>query len=687
MVLRKDQLEASLHEEKKLIQKGKLKEDNPLDFSESFRRLCDACRKNDLKACQEAITSGANINARDEFDYTPLILASLCGHYEVAQVLLESGALCERDTFQGERCIYSALNDRMRKLLLAYDYTKSTDLLQPLSSHIYSLLTREEPRTSDIVVASPSESFKLHKFILAARCPYFQKKLANAPETSTWKLPSTIPPQSFKTAIKYVYLGELPRDVGGGPGTGFTEEEVLEGVDKISKQLEIQSLWDGILENHDRRLARQNRTAETERGRSQLEAWFKENVIRHKMVVDTAKADTIQWDRNNGIYADILLRADEPPDDSTPLPGGAQSPTENGSIPIGPFFHSTPDNPSNSWDQQPQPSRKSTLFPAHRAMLLRSDYFSGMFSSGFLEAQETPHLHIVTVDCTPDVLEAVLTFLYTEKTDFPLEIAIDVLFAADLLFIERLKNKAALVISTLGSGSLTQPKPHQSSDKDTNGAAGYQAHAVEDDPEALDPFETLHAAWELRVPRLETFTARYFAYKLERYIDLPEFGELIRESAGRIQNRQETDSIELVDDIRHYLSERFRLRFEGEGIAEMLDDEADGEAEEKSLKEHEEREWPGLELEQGKNDVEDRSRGDTDVNNKVEDGKKDSGGAAHFKGMTGEGEVDLTNPFLEGEIRTLDGEIAGDEFAADAMNYQMLLGKIEALLERLELDG
>lgn len=30
--------------------------------------------------------------------------ASLCGHYEVVQLLLDSGALCERDTFQGERC-------------------------------------------------------------------------------------------------------------------------------------------------------------------------------------------------------------------------------------------------------------------------------------------------------------------------------------------------------------------------------------------------------------------------------------------------------------------------------------------------------------------------------------------------------------------------------------------------------
>lgn len=45
------------------------------------------------------------------------------------------------------------------------------------------------------------------------------------------------------------------------------------------------------------------------------------------------------------------------------------------------------------------------------------------------------------------------------------------------------------------------------------------------------------------------------------------------------------------------------------------------------------------------------------------------------------------DPFMNGEIRTLDGDIAGDEFAADAINYQILLGKIDALLERLKLDA
>lgn len=73
-VLRKDQLEVSLHNEKKLIKEGTIKDDNPLDLSQSFEDFCNACRKGDLKVCQEKITEGVNVNARDPYDYTPLIL-------------------------------------------------------------------------------------------------------------------------------------------------------------------------------------------------------------------------------------------------------------------------------------------------------------------------------------------------------------------------------------------------------------------------------------------------------------------------------------------------------------------------------------------------------------------------------------------------------------------------------------
>ena len=78
MVLSKSEIEASLLEENKLIQDGKLKQDFSLDLSLRFSKLCEACRHGDLKLCQETITEGANINARDIFDYTPLILVWIC---------------------------------------------------------------------------------------------------------------------------------------------------------------------------------------------------------------------------------------------------------------------------------------------------------------------------------------------------------------------------------------------------------------------------------------------------------------------------------------------------------------------------------------------------------------------------------------------------------------------------------
>lgn len=75
--LRRDQLDISFHEEKLPIENVKLKEDSPLDLSDEFSKLCLACRTGDLKSCQELITNGVNINARDQFDYTPLVLVNL----------------------------------------------------------------------------------------------------------------------------------------------------------------------------------------------------------------------------------------------------------------------------------------------------------------------------------------------------------------------------------------------------------------------------------------------------------------------------------------------------------------------------------------------------------------------------------------------------------------------------------
>jgi ankyrin repeat and BTB/POZ domain-containing protein 1 len=435
---------------------------------------------------------------------------------------------------KGERCLYNALNNRIRNLLLQYDYSKSTDPLQPLASHITSLLTRRTPQTSDITLTAASESFYLHKFVLSARSPYFQKKLSSAPETSVWKLAHTIPAEAFHVAVRYLYLGDVPTDLGIGPKSFVTEEDVFKGIDKISKQLEIESLWEGILGGSDRRIARQRHQDEVTRGRDQLEAWYRDNVLKHKIGVETSKANDVKWARDNAIFADVLLKADEEieedEDDDVSKAAGEDNMPQLDGIPIGP----------RDVEEAPKPEkpRESVLYPVHRAMLVRSEYFLTMFSSQFQEAQVADYLRVVTVDCTPNVLEVVLNFLYTEKAEFPLEIAIDVLFAADMLFIEKLKTKAAVVISTLGDGrggTLVDRTHLESNGEDA-------------EVEPINVYDVIRAGWLTRVQRLEEFAARYLAYRLEDYIDEPEFEELIQESASRIQKRQETDSIELLDE-------------------------------------------------------------------------------------------------------------------------------------------
>jgi hypothetical protein len=270
-------------------------------------------------------------------------------------------------------------------------------------------------------------------------------------------------------------------------------------------------------------------------------------------------------------------------------------------------------------------------------MLLRSEYFLTMFSSEFKEAQQTQHLQIITVDCSPAVLETILTFMYTERADFGLDIAIDVLFAADMLFIDKLKQRAAIIISALGNGS-------------TSAVESDNPRGATDADEPVDIYEVLQAGWETKVQRLEEFAARYIAYRLEFYIDEPEFAQIVQESANRVKARQETDTVELIDDIRYYLSERFRLRFEDSGLDEMMDENAAIKAAEKDL---------GL-------PVDDLS---------LEDDK------------SYEQALPVEQQIVAGAIRTLDGEIIGDEFLQDAQNYQILLGKIDSLLEKLNLDA
>lgn len=355
------------------------------------------------------------------------------------------------------------------------------------------------------------------------------------------------------------------------------------------------------------------------------------------MVVDTRKAGEIKWRHDNAMFADCILRADEPEgveeEDSTL--------SRLNGIPIGPAQTTIQQDGIRQF-------RRSTLFHVHKAFLIRSPYFETMFSSEFKEATDSEFLHIIKVDCLPEVLEIMLTFLYTEKSDCPLDLALDLLYASDMLLLEKLKAKAALAISTLGSGNTSMLV-----DRTHTGTEG----SVPDDAEVepINVYDVIHAAWDLKVQRLEDFAARYLAYRLEDYIDEAEFSDLIQESASRVTARQETDTIELLDDIRYYLSERFRLRFEDAGLEDMLDESGE-------------------------------------INAELAGDLLGGGGAApaaaqkNGEELPSEGDAPPRTK-VEGTFRTLDGELAEDEFASDAINYQILLNKIDKMLDELKLDA
>ena len=449
-----------------------------------------------------------------------------------------------------------------------------------------------------------------------------------------------------------------------------------------------------------------------ERGRGQLEDWFRRNVLQHAVVTDTDKADQVRWDKDNAIFADVLLRADEDEEqdeeqDEAGTDMQAEENSEDTALStnaLGIPLNTQSGRPSRAPSQTRKP-RRSKLFPCHRAMLIRSDFFLTMFSSTFREAQPSPHLQIIPIACSPAVLEIILSYLYTEKADFPLSITVDVLFAADLLFLDKLKMRAAVVISTLGNGTASALLPNS-----TNSGS-------ESEEEAIDIYEILHAAWSTRVQRLEEFAARYIAYRLEAYIDDPEFAEIVKESAGRISARQETDSIELLDDIRWYLSERFRLRFEDSGLENMMDEDLQqqqqqgqggqeqGKGQHSQPKNEEEVDGPTLPiphwgsgpvLQHPQQQQQQQAHNHDDEGVDMRPPDADSAPApstttapqtqAHAQAQA-ESAIIQQQHQQPGAVRTLDGDMAGDEFASDAINYQVLLGKIDQLLERLKLDA
>ena len=94
-----------------------------------------ACRAGETEKVRFLVdVCAADINVADAHDAPPLYHAALGGHAEICRFLLDRGARCEPDTYDGERVFYAALNDELRALLRAYKLSaRSRD---PFAEHV-----------------------------------------------------------------------------------------------------------------------------------------------------------------------------------------------------------------------------------------------------------------------------------------------------------------------------------------------------------------------------------------------------------------------------------------------------------------------------------------------------------------------------------------------------------------------
>ncbi|XP_072454431.1 ankyrin repeat and BTB/POZ domain-containing protein 1 isoform X2 [Notamacropus eugenii] len=413
-----------------------------------------SCKKGDVCRVRYLLEQrDVEINVRDKWDSTPLYYACLCGHEELVRYLLANGARCEANTFDGERCLYGALSDTIRRELRDYKQITSTRMQRDYYDD----------------------------FLQRARSSYF----ANMFDTK-WKGKSVIAlkhplinPMAFGSLLQYLYTGRLDIDV-----------EYVSDCKRLAKQCQLQELITSL---------------ETKCKKAYEFVASKPGTCVKVLTIEPPPADC-RLREDLALLADCAL----PPELRV---GFGQLPfdsTDN--------FSSCPDVCFRVADYN---------FLCHKAFFCgRSDYFRALLDDHFSESEElaaSPGLPAVTLHgISPDIFTRVLYYVYSDDTELSPDIAYDVLCVADMYLLPGLKR--------LCGRSLAQ---------------------------VLDE-DNVVGVWKVaklfQLTRLEDQCTEFMAKVIEKLVEREEFVAAVKEEAAAVAERQETDSIPLVDDIRFHIT-------------------------------------------------------------------------------------------------------------------------------------
>jgi len=169
-----------------------------------------------LAKVRALVERGADVNAVDEHDATPVYYCALTGNAPVLRFLLEAGAVLDPKTFVGERVLYAALTPEIKRLLLQYREQTLPSYTDALTEHLRAVLEGNE-NVGGHVDDDADVGFRLegnrciwaHRVVLAARSPIFEKILEKRTSPGKVLRLKHVSADAFEAFLRYLYTSTV----------------------------------------------------------------------------------------------------------------------------------------------------------------------------------------------------------------------------------------------------------------------------------------------------------------------------------------------------------------------------------------------------------------------------------------------------------------------------------------------
>lgn len=460
------------------------------------KSLFNLCKKGDLNKVKNLIEiEDVDLNLRDKWDSTPLYYACLCGHIELVQYLLSNGARCDANTFDGERCQYGALTDQIRNVLRTFKVnTSKLDQYDFFLERLYELAAY-----SDFYFDIKGRVFKAHKIILATRSNYFKNKF----ETK-WKCKDSVigthellEPEAFGSVLKYLYTGRFS-----------THRMHLIACLNVIKSFKLKDLKHRLETKYDYLL---NELKEKEAEYNERESFyagkFGANSRISNILIIEPEVSIIGLDFKK-LVDDIVCHQNQS--------------SENSLTSIIETTHDLSLRIEND-----------NMIKAHKAFLAeRCDYFKTFLHDPFSENKDQMMTgreisQIGLNDISKEALKEIIYFIYSNNFSTKIvdeDLLYEVLVFSDMYLLPSLKRKCA--------GELVTQRLNEE-----------------------NVFDLLNLARLYDLKKLEFTCVSFLAANLLEIRNSEKLKEIILKDAAQLKLRQETDTIDIIDDLRYAINE------------------------------------------------------------------------------------------------------------------------------------